>query len=143
MLEDRDEIKELTSKYFWHAVRGETEGMAACFTIDGAFDARPAGGPYRAQGYEELVKYFNLVMKPVPSAIPMAHNHIIKLNGDDASGTCVLATPIGGRLGGGFVGYYHDRYRRAGEKWLFAERVFDNYVEFTKRDGVEVKPVEV
>ena len=142
LLEDREAIKELTSRYFWHAVRGETAAMASLFTADGVFDATPAGGPWVAQGFVNLVKYFDLVMKPVPTAIPTVHNHIMTIEGDEASGTCVLDTPIGGKFGGGFVGYYKDRYRRENGHWRFVERLFDNYAVFQKGPEAEIKPVQ-
>lgn len=138
-LQAREEIKELCARYFWGAARGDTDGMADCFTQDGVFDALAAGAPYRPQGMQQLREYFALVIGSKPSPIPMGHDHIIAIDGDNAHGTIVFDSRTGGKLAGGFTGFYQDRYRRENGRWLFAERVFDTYAVFPAQPGVEIK----
>jgi hypothetical protein len=56
-------------------------------------------------------------------ALPCIHNHIIEINGDDATGTCTIEVRITQNnqsiIGSG---YYADIYRRVGDQWKFVER---------------------
>ncbi len=141
-----EDIKELCARYFWNAVRKNIDGMVACFTMDGAFDARLAGGPHRAEGQQALHEYFYheyfyLVMNVTPSPVPMGHDQIIEIDGDTATGTVVFDSKTGGKLGGGFSGYYRDTYRCVDAKRLFSQRIFDNYAIYPAQSETEIKTI--
>jgi hypothetical protein len=54
--------------------------------------------------------------------LPVIHNHVIELDGDQATGTCVVESPVRAGKPTGFVSRYEDTYRRVNGRWLFAER---------------------
>jgi hypothetical protein len=116
-LEDRAEIIELTSRYCWYVTRADKAGIVSLYTKDGVFDRSPNGGAI-ARGHDELLASYG---NSGPKAyLPVIHNHIIELAGDEATGTAVLESRISPK--GGLTAYYEDRYRRENGKWLFAER---------------------
>jgi hypothetical protein len=59
--------------------------------------------------------------------VQTTHPGVIQLDGDNASGRAYLQELIGLRDGGSHVNFaiYHDRYRRTGDGWKFAERVYE------------------
>ncbi len=121
-LADRDEIRELTARYCWHVTRGEGEATANLFTDDGVLDAADGGGPL-LHGKPELLDFYRKNVREPRIAIPFIHNHIINLNGDEATGTCAIEARF--TRGGDSVtaaGYYEDKYRRVDGKWRFVER---------------------
>jgi ketosteroid isomerase-like protein len=121
-LADREEIKELTAKYCWHVARGEGEAVAKLFTDDGVLDV--VQPDFKApRGMEELLKFFRASVREPEIAVPFIHNHIIELSGDEAHGTCTIDARFI-RNGESVIaaGWYNDKYRRVGGKWLFVER---------------------
>ncbi len=120
-LEARDAIKELTAAYCWHVARAEAEALTDLFVEDGGLafaDDRPP-----VLGRDALLALYQTV-KP-GSLIPIIHNHIIRIEGKQASGTCVVESRV---PDGGFVAYYHDTYRRVDGKWKFVVRRFEYYI---------------
>src|SRR4051812_16776695 len=104
-LEDREEIKELTALYSWHVARAEVDEVLALFTADGRFGSPSA----RSLSKDELEAFYrtNLV---AGDRVPLVQNHLIKLDGDVATGSCTMFTPWSPE--GSFCGVYQDRYRR-------------------------------
>lgn len=120
-LADREEIKELTAKYCWHVARGEGSQVAALFTDDGLLEVKDQN--FKPVRGEELRKFYAASVRQPELAVPFIHNHIIEINGDEARGTCTIdARFIRGGESVIAAGYYEDKYRRVGGKWLFAER---------------------
>jgi hypothetical protein len=118
-LEDRAEIIELTARYCRYVTEASKERIVALYTSDGVFDRSNAGGTV-AKGHTELLKTYG---NSGPNAfLPVIHNHVIELDGDEATGTCVVESPVRAGKPAGFVSRYEDRYRRVNGKWLFAER---------------------
>jgi len=139
-LEDRDEIKELTARYCWHVAHGEGEAAANLFTDDGVLDL--TGADFRpVRGREALLKFYRASVREPEAALPFIHNHIIELSGDDARGTCAIEARFA-RNGESVTaaGYYEDKYRREGGRWLFAERkLFFHHVVPLKQGWAEAK----
>jgi len=83
-LEDRDEIKELTARYCWHVAHGEGEAVANLFADDGVLDVKDAD--FKAvRGREALLKFYRASVREPEVAIPFIQNHIIEVNGDEAT----------------------------------------------------------
>ena len=118
-LEDRAAIIELTARYCRHVTEAAKEKIVALYTPDGVFDRSNSGGAI-ARGHAALLADYG---NSGPNAfLPVIHNHIIELNGDEATGTCVVESPVRAGKPGGFVSRYEDKYRRVGDRWLFAQR---------------------
>jgi ketosteroid isomerase-like protein len=123
VLEDREEIKELTARYCWHVSHGEGEAVAALFADDGMLDI--PGGTFKAvKGRAALLEFYRGSVREPEQAIPFIQNHIIEVDGDNAHGTCAIEARFA-RNGESVTaaGYYRDKYRRERGKWRFLERV--------------------
>ena len=118
-LEDRAEIIELTARYCRYVTEASKEKIVALYVPDGVFDRTNSNGTV-ARGHAELLKTYG---NSGPNAfLPVIHNHIVELDGDEAAGTCVVESPVRAGKPNGFVSRYEDKYRRVDGKWLFAER---------------------
>ena len=140
VLEDREEIKELTARYCWHVTHGEGEAVANLFTDDGVLDV--TGGDFKAvRGREALLKFYRASVREKEVAIPFIQNHIIVVDGDEAHGTCSIEARFS--RGGESVtaaGYYEDKYRRERGCWRFVERkLFFHHVVPLKQGWAEAK----
>jgi hypothetical protein len=118
-LEDRAEIIELTARYCRHVTEANKEAIVALYTNDGVFDRSNAEGKV-SRGHTELLATYG---NSGPNAfLPVIHNHVIELDGDEATGTCVVESPVRAGKPTGFVSRYEDKYRRVNGRWRFAER---------------------
>lgn len=122
-LADREEIKELTARYAHGVARGEGAAVAELFTDDGVFinSFNPDTPPTVVRGREELHKFYTRIKRN--TALPCIHNHIITIDGDQATGTCSLEVRIT-QNNRSMIGsaYYDDRFRRENGRWKFVER---------------------
>jgi SnoaL-like domain len=118
---DREEIKELTAKYAHWVALGEGAKVAQLFTDDGAFINEVMGQKPNidVRGRKLLDEFYPRLKRGM--ALPCIHNHIIEINGDDATGTCTIEVRITQNnesiIGSG---YYADIYRRVNDQWKFA-----------------------
>jgi hypothetical protein len=118
---DREEIRELVARYALGIARGHQVGEM--FTDDGIFIQRlPGEAPQEFRGRAALLPMYAQVAETV-RPIPMIHNHIIDIDGDEARGQCSieLRMSAGGKSLIG-SGYYEDVYRRVNGRWRFAKR---------------------
>lgn len=131
ILESREQIKELRAQYAWHAARGKIKEVVALFTEDAIFESWAKDQRHFIRGRTELEALMMAAdMKRPCTVVPLIHNDIIEIDGDHASGTCVMQTPVGPDGTDGFTGYYHDVMRREQGRWLFSERRFYLYLPF-------------
>jgi hypothetical protein len=117
-LQAREAIRELGFQYAWHVARGEGREMADLFTVDGVFHSTGSG--HKIEGRENLRRFYPSVVAP-GDTIPLVVNHIIRITGDSAEGTCKMFSPWQGQKPG-FVGYYEDQYRVENGVWRIAYR---------------------
>jgi hypothetical protein len=133
----REKVKELRALYGWHAARGDYEGIVQLFAPDGIFEALIFESERKVyRGHDEIRGFLKQTMYP-GVVFPMIHNDIIKVIGDEAVGTCAMESrtqqpnlPI-------FSGYYHDRARNIGGRWMFKERRFFRYLPHFERSGLD------
>jgi hypothetical protein len=140
VLEAREHVKELRARYAWFAARGQFEGIASLFAVDGVFEAFTGTARQRFSGQAAIREFLSRSMTSAGMVFPMIHNHIIEVRGDEAVGTCAMesrATP-GGPYPNGFAGYYHDRARRVNGRWLFTERCWYLYNPVFERSGLNM-----
>ena len=55
--------------------------------------------------------------------VPLIHNLIVEVDGDNAAATCVMEGKVYG-TSHGVIGEYCDSFRRVDGNWLFAARIF-------------------
>jgi hypothetical protein len=119
-MEERVAIEELTALYAWHAANADTEALASLFTEDGVFINEGDGEGPQKNG-PQLIGYYNARQAP-GYAVPLVSNHIIQIDGEEASCVCKMHTPWFHQDRQGFCGFYRDRLRKVDGKWRFAER---------------------
>jgi hypothetical protein len=122
LLADREEIRDLISTYALRAAQGVS--MADLFTDDGAFINRVPDTPVmEIRGRKALNQFFDNLGKGDARAMPMIHNHLISVYGDEATGICSIEVRTAAN-GVSMIGsgYYRDRFRRENGRWKFAER---------------------
>jgi ketosteroid isomerase-like protein len=133
-LEAITEIKELTARYCLHVSRNEGEAIVDLFTSDGVLDGSTAGLG-RIEGRDALLAFYSPAVTDAEESLPFIHNHIIEVNGDNATGTCALEGRFS-RSGTSITmaGHYEDTYRRVDGRWLFVERklFFNHMVPLSK-----------
>jgi hypothetical protein len=133
----RERIKELRALYGWHAARGDSESIVQLFAPDGVFEAlifERERKTYR--GHEEIRGFLKQSVFP-GVVFPMIHNDIIRVNGDEAVGSCAMESRTAQPNLPLFAGYYHDRARLIGGRWLFTERRFFRYAPQFERSGLD------
>ena len=117
-IEDRSAIVELTARYCQCALAGDAEGVVALFTEDGIMEA----GDTAEQGRERLLTLYRESFDDL-RPIPCVHNHVVELDGDEATGTCTVELRMV-ENGEAYTaaGWYEDRFRREQGEWRFAHR---------------------
>lgn len=128
-VESRLAIAELVHRYARFVRYDQAEQASTLFTEDGTFEVRD-GHPdkpeftvrSRQEGRAAIAASLGRG-KGGPHPVPLIHNLIVELDGDSATGNCVMEGQIFG-TGQGVFGEYRDALRRADGQWLFAARVF-------------------
>ena len=118
-IEDRDQIRELTARYCHSIAKAEAAAVVDLFCEDGIFEM----GERVVRGRGELEEFYSVVSDSPP--IPFIQNHVIELDGDQASGLCSVEIRIV-QQGEAYTaaGWYDDHYRREGDRWRFAHRLY-------------------
>jgi hypothetical protein len=133
----RERIKELRALYGWHAARGDYESVVQLFAPDGIFEALIFEKERKVfLGHEEIRAFLKSSMLP-GVVFPMIHNDITRVSGDEAWGTCAMEARTSLPQLPAFSGYYHDRARKLGGRWLFTERRFFRYLPQFERSGLD------
>jgi hypothetical protein len=118
---DREEIRSLVSRYALGIARNFP--VYELFTEDAVFIDRIPGRPVREFSSLATLRAMYQAVPPSTPPLPMIHNHIIDIQGDEATGICSIE--IRWVENGESVissGYYDDVYRRVNGRWLFARR---------------------
>lgn len=135
---DREALRELTALYCWYVTRGDAAAVAGLFVANGVFDAPLLEGAGRnvSRGRRAIEARLKDSLKP-GRMCPIVANHIIRVSGDHAHGTCVMRNFVGNADGSRseLIGYYRDQYGREAEGWRFIERVWRLYVPSLDVDG--------
>ncbi len=118
-LADREAIRELVNQYAHQVWRNDIPAIAALFAEDGVMDTDTQGV---IQGRDAIARDYKRLLADNVFR-PFVHNHIIDLDGNEATGTVYLdlrATVDGvDQLGAGF---YNDQYARVDGEWKFSSR---------------------
>jgi hypothetical protein len=122
-VDDLEEIHKLYRRYCWTLDEKQHEEWLDLFAEDGGVEG-PNFGKYvgREQLRQFIAKYrAETAMFQVRHVIS---NIDVEIQGDSAVGRCYLLhyRTHRGRIELSAIGGYHDRLRKVGGKWLFAER---------------------
>jgi hypothetical protein len=122
-LADREEIRDLTATYAHRVAHGLSNGDL--FTDDGVYIHRrfPDSPGTEVCGRKALDAHF--IERPGSSgaAMPMIHNHLVAINGDDANAVCSIELRVSDSDKSIIAsGYYRDRLRRENGRWKFVVR---------------------
>ena len=138
---DRVEIEALRGEYTDAAMMRDYGRLASLFTPDGAL--RMPHVPAEMAGREEIRAWGERVPAFVDYFVQTTHPGAIQLDGDTASGRAYMQELIRLRDGSSHLNFaiYHDRYRRTGGDWKFAERVYEiRYLDTTPLPGSAPRP---
>ena len=117
---DREQIRELTYQYGLAIEAQDEERMASLFIADGAVDFSAMGRGI-IRGREAIAQFYRSTW---PLRLkPFFTNHVIRVNGDRATGVCSLqnsATRGDQSLIG--AGRLHDEYQKLDGEWKFKSR---------------------
>ncbi len=122
-IEDREEIRELYSRYALSIDEGDADTWVRCFTDDGVFESPRFG---RHAGRDGLQKFTELYRESLHGT-KIRHvisNLSLKIEGERASGICYLTYyhTKSGKSELAAVGGYRDELRKIGGRWQFAKR---------------------
>lgn len=128
-MESQIAIADLVHEYARLIRRGQSDDVAALFTPDAVFEVRD-GHPdkqefsvrSRIEGREQIHNYMTQG-KGGPHPVPLIHNLSIVVDGDSATGNCVMEGKIYGSEHRVY-GEYRDSFSRVEGRWLFASRAF-------------------
>jgi len=122
-LADRELIRDLTHSYAHRVAHGLAN--ADLFTDVGAYiHRRTLDDPgHVTRGRAALDAHFAPRPGTTGGAMPMIHNHLIEIDGDEARATCSIELRVSAD-GESMIasGFYRDRLRREGGVWKFVER---------------------
>jgi len=117
---DREKIKELTYQYGLAIEAQDADRMVNLFTEDGSVDFSSLGRGV-IKGHQSLKEFYRSTW---PLKVkPFFTNHVIKINGTRATGTCSLenrATRGDESMIG--AGRLHDEYEKVNGEWKFSSR---------------------
>lgn len=123
---DRMAIADLIHGYALHVREGKIDLCADLFVEDGIYEmfgGEPFSGstPRRLAGRGAIVGYISTSIQGSRGTLPIIHNLLIDLHGDEATAACLVST-IGVATGHELIGEYYDTLRRTDAGWRFAVR---------------------
>lgn len=122
-LVDREQIRNLTSLYAQRVAQGFPN--SDLFTDDGVYINRQSrdAEPTEVRGRAALDAHWGYTPERIGGPTPMIHNHVIVVDGNEASAICSIELRIVHGTTKIFAsGYYEDRLRRENGRWKFAVR---------------------
>lgn len=122
---DRVEIEALRGEFTDAVLMHDFDRVASLFTEDGAIRIPEAGA--ESVGIEQIRAGIERLQGVWEFFLQATHTGVIELAGDTAIGRTYLSEwgrTNDGKSYRGF-GIYHDCYRRTGDGWKFAERVYE------------------
>lgn len=118
--DDKLEIQELETRYYFTIDHDDLDGWVATFTEDGQFES-PFG---KANGAEELRAWIDGFHQHAAGNWHMWLNHLSEEDDDGArSISYFLVVSTGNEPTLGAIGEYESRLRKEGGRWKFSRRV--------------------
>jgi uncharacterized protein (TIGR02246 family) len=122
--DDRRQIRDLGLRYAQAVDQRDADKLAALFVEDGLLD----GSGYESRGHEAIRKIPPMLSRRYQATFHSVQNHLIELDGDQASGEVyALSHHLQRKEDGSLTDFvmvmrYQDRYVRQGDGWRFAHR---------------------
>jgi ketosteroid isomerase-like protein len=114
-LEDLEQIRELRMKYHQFVNDRVVHRLAEIYTEDGVLFLTPA---VQATGRDEICALYARIMQNNPLKMQFIGNHMIELNGDEATGFSYLDSRfVGGGVSKMGASRLDETYRRTAEGW--------------------------
>jgi len=122
---DRVQIEALRGEAADAAMMRNYDRVASLFTHDGVVRIPHIGAEVVSR--EEIRAGSERLQALLDYFVQTTHPGMIQLDGDTASGRAYICELIRFRDGRSELNYaiYHDRYRRTGDGWKFAERIYE------------------
>lgn len=98
ILEDKEEIKQLTHSYLAAADRKDNQAMAAHFTPDGVLKSIMDEQTIVLEGPQGISEGFAKILAPISKAYHLAGQLLIDLQGDTATGTSYTFVTLVGTM---------------------------------------------
>jgi ketosteroid isomerase-like protein len=132
-LADLEAIRDLARRYAHYVWQNDLEALADLFAEDGSMD--PGTRP-PIVGRAALLSGFREMLTAGSTFLPFIQQHVVDLDGDDATGTCYidLRAQVNGESMIG-AGWYDDRYVRTAAGWRFQTRKITLRFFAPLRDG--------
>ena len=121
-LEDIEECRQLRMRYHINTNDGHFDRMWELFTEDAYVDF---GYISKARGHEEIKELFARVPRNLPLVKQFIHNHLVEVDGDEATG----------------ISYLDARYAQNGESVMVAARFDEIYARTA--DGWRIREFRV
>jgi len=128
-MEAQAAIADLVHEYARLIRRDQSDEVSALFTQDASFETRD-GHPDKQESAvrsrmegRDRIHDFMIQGKGRPHPVPLIHNLMIEVEGDSATGNCVMEGTIYGTEHKVY-GEYRDSFSRVDGRWLFASRSF-------------------
>ena len=131
----RAAIADLVHRYAFNIRRGQPQACEDLFTANVEFHVREASPTSLNEfitrgtsiGREQVLTYIAHTGDRASRFVPLIHNLLIEVNGDEAHSTCMMTNRIYPG-GAGVMGEYQDSYRQE-NGWRFSKRIFTKYVD--------------
>jgi 3-phenylpropionate/cinnamic acid dioxygenase small subunit len=126
-LADREQIRELLSRFAWTYDEGDFERHADCFFADAVFEIDPAGGePVRVVGREAIVRMQSTAhSQQGDQRRHIVSNLVFDREAEDSAeirSYLTLGVVAEGRLTIALTGWFRDVVGRDGGRWRFRSR---------------------
>jgi hypothetical protein len=142
-LYDREAIRDLRFRYHECINEGEVGEIPALFSDDGEIDFAHLG---KAKGREQIKAFFSGLGPARTGDGPRTrglyrvrqfiHNHVLKVNGERASGYAYLeAKPVYNGESYVVAARYNDEYVKRGGKWLFSKMSLTPFFMVPLKEG--------
>ncbi len=120
-IEDREQIRDVLSRFCIYLDGGTVERMRELFTLDCDWDGGPLG---HTHDLDALVVRMGQIAQKAPPVLHCVTNDIIRIAGDEARAHSYV-TVLGNKPEPAavlFAGYYLDRLAKQSGRWLIRER---------------------
>ncbi len=131
-IESRNACTDLVHAYARFIRSDQPERAHELYLPDGTFEVRdghPDKPEFTVRSHNASAAEVHAHLAPnkgKPHPVPLIHNLSIEVDGDEATGNCVMVARIYG-ADIKVTGEYHDSFRRIGGRWYFASRIYTIY----------------
>ncbi len=132
-LEDIEAIRTLRFKYHDFLNRSQFDRMSELYTADACVKIDYVAS---AQGIDEVHAFFVNIPRTLTSIKQFIHNHLVEVDGDEASGVAYMDARYAAAGESVIVaGRFDEKYRRTDAGWRIAETIVELYFSVPLTEG--------